>query len=109
VLINFTDRQTGQTRQLTIAGYFHQRYNVQLQHNNLPIVEMTKEGVYYPMEVLHLVGLQRYPWKLDESQTSKMIEVAASRPAERLRAIEANKKELDHTNDPILNFIRCED
>ncbi|KAI5284276.1 hypothetical protein KEM54_001460 [Ascosphaera aggregata] len=96
------DKATGATRKITIANYFKEKYNYHLQYADLPLVEMTKKGVIYPMEVLFITTNQRYPYKLGDLQTSAMIKFAVSPPADRRKAVEMSKKELDHDKDPVL-------
>lgn len=71
--IDIKDKATGRTRTVTIEQYFREKYNLLLDQWELPMVEMTKKGVVYPMEYLTIHGLIKYPWKLNEYQTSKMI------------------------------------
>ncbi|KAL4953848.1 Piwi domain-containing protein [Aspergillus filifer] len=101
-IIDFNDRATGQTQRMSVEAYFRKKYNLTLAHPDLPLVEMTKKGVMYPMELLTIHGLHRYLWKLDEFQTSNMIKYAASRPGDRLASIQKSKKMLNHTADPVL-------
>lgn len=101
-LIDVKDPATGKTNKMSVEEYFHKKYDVYLRYWELPMVEMTKKGVVYPMEVLTLHGLQKYPFKLTEYQTAAMIKYAANRPAERLDSIAKSKKMLDHANDPVL-------
>ncbi|EAU35074.1 conserved hypothetical protein [Aspergillus terreus NIH2624] len=98
-----TDRATGSKRKISVEAYFKMKYNHVLQKWQLPLVEMTKKGVFYPMEVLTIHGLQKYPWKLNDIQTSQMIRFAAARPSDRLASIFKSKKMLDHAHDPVLN------
>ncbi|OJJ51616.1 hypothetical protein ASPZODRAFT_435068 [Penicilliopsis zonata CBS 506.65] len=100
--IDIKDRATGTTKTMTVEAYFKSKYNVILDYWELPMVEMTKKNVVYPMEVLTIHGLHKYPWKLNEWQTSHMIKYAASRPAERLQSVQKSKAMLDHSNDPVL-------
>lgn len=103
--IDLVDKATGKKETINIETYFRRKYNLALDYWELPMVEMTKKGVVYPMEVLTIHGLHKYPWKLNEYQTSHMIKYAASRPADRLNSVQKSKKMLDHANDPVLqNF-----
>ncbi|KAL2809793.1 Piwi domain-containing protein [Aspergillus granulosus] len=101
--IDYTDRATGVTQKLSVEQYFRVKYNTSLTHWELPLVEMTKKNVFYPMEFLTIHGLHRYMWKLNEYQTSNMIKYAASRPADRLKSILKSKAMLNHSGDPVLN------
>lgn len=100
--MDIKDPATGKPRTLSIYDYFKNRYNVILDYWQLPLVQMTKKGVVYPMEVLALYRSQKYPFKLNDLQTASMIKFAVSRPADRRRAIEDSKKNLQHSSDPIL-------
>ncbi|KAL3475026.1 Piwi domain-containing protein [Aspergillus californicus] len=99
---DYKNHATGKTESITIEAYFKKKYNLTLAYPEFPLVEMTKKGVIYPMEVLTVHGLHRYMWKLNEYQTSNMIKYAASRPAERLASIQKSKKMLAHSADPVL-------
>lgn len=107
-LIDIKDRATGKVTPTSVEQYFRQKYNLLLDQWELPMVEMTKKGVVYPMEVLTIHGLHKYPWKLNEYQTSNMIKYAASRPAERLNSIAKSKQMLNHSNDPVLKAFGLE-
>lgn len=101
-IIDLTDKATGKKERINVETYFRRKYNITLDYWELPMVEMTKKGVVYPMEVLVIAGLHKYPWKLNEWQTSHMIKYAASRPADRLQSVQNSKNMLDHSNDPVL-------
>src|SRR5699024_7053933 len=62
--INLTDKATGKKETINIETYFKRKYNLVLDYWELPMVEMTKKGIVYPMEVLAIHGLHKYPWKL---------------------------------------------
>lgn len=102
--IEWKDPQTKQPtgEMVTIAQYFKRKYNMALQYPNLPLVEMTKKGVKYPMELLHIINGQRFPAKLDELQTANMIKFAVSKPDIRLKAINEGKSWLNWGSDPYL-------
>lgn len=103
--IKVKDPVTGKERPVTLQNYFKERYNIQLRWPNLPVVEMSKPGIYYPMEAVGVVGLQRYNFKLTEEQTSRMLKVAVQRPVDRLKSVEEAKSRLDHGNDPVLRHF----
>ncbi|KAG5287396.1 eukaryotic translation initiation factor 2c [Histoplasma capsulatum G186AR] len=100
--IDVTDRATGQVRTMSIFDYFRSRYNVVLSYWELPLVQMTKKGVVYPMEVLAIHRPQKFPFKLNELQTASMIKFAVTRPSERRRAVEESKANLAHATDQVL-------
>ncbi|KAL4991381.1 Piwi domain-containing protein [Aspergillus falconensis] len=101
-MLEIKNHATGTIQRMSIEAYFRMKYNLQLDHWDLPIVEMTKKGVIYPMELLTIHGLHRYMWKLNEFQTSNMIKYAASRPGDRLQSISKSKRMLNHAGDPVL-------
>ncbi|EXJ80238.1 hypothetical protein A1O1_08380 [Capronia coronata CBS 617.96] len=102
--IEWKDPQTkqGTGEMVTIAQYFKRKYNMALQYPGLPLVEMTKRGVKYPMEFLQILNGQRFPAKLDEYQTANMIKFAVSPPQVRLNAINEGKSWLNWNKDPYL-------
>lgn len=100
--IDKRDPATGTSTTLSIYDYFKTKYNVILDYWQLPLVQMTKKGVVYPMEVLGIYKAQKYPFKLNDLQTASMIKFAVTRPNERMKAIVDSKNTLEHNSDPIL-------
>ncbi len=102
--IEWRDPQTRQPtgQMVTITEYFQRKYNQRLQYPKLPLVEMTKRGVKYPMEYLQIIQNQRYGAKLDETQTANMIKFAVSPPSVRLKAINQAKDMLNWAGDQFL-------
>lgn len=96
------DHGTGKKRKITLYDYFVEKYDIRLDYWQLPVVQMTKGNVVYPMELLAVHRAQKYPYKLGEFQTSSMIKFAASKPAERRQAIDNCKKNLRHPEDDVL-------
>ncbi|KAL9105736.1 MAG: hypothetical protein Q9227_009124 [Pyrenula ochraceoflavens] len=103
--IDVKDANTGAKRRVSLYDYFEQKYQVRLLLWQLPLVQMTKKSVVYPMEFLHLVPNQRYLIKLDEKQTADMIKFAVTRPAERMRSTIEGKDALDWGHDPVLQHF----
>jgi eukaryotic translation initiation factor 2C len=103
--IDLKDAATGATKTISILDYFKSRYNVILNYPDLPLVEMTKKGVVYPLEILTLTPnqIQRFPFKLDDLQTANMIKFAVSKPNVRMNSIEKSKAAFNHSGDPVLN------
>ncbi|EON65194.1 hypothetical protein W97_04431 [Coniosporium apollinis CBS 100218] len=93
------------SRETNVLEYYRNKYEVIL-NNNLPVVEMTKKvrgnPTIIPMELCTLHGNQRYPFKLDERQTSGMIKFAVTLPQDRWSAIEHGLNMLNWENDPFL-------
>lgn len=97
------NKQTSQSSTMSIFDYFRQKYNITLSHPDLPLVQMTKKGIVLPMECCMIAENQRYPFKLDERQTSEMIKFAVTPPAVRWEAIDHGLKMLNWAQDPYLN------
>ncbi|KAF2459512.1 Piwi domain-containing protein [Lineolata rhizophorae] len=93
-----------ETKQVNVQHYFRWRYQIGIQ-SNLPLVEVTKKGVMVPMEMLHMQKNQRFPYKLNETQTSAMIKFAVTPPSQRWAAIQNGVKMLNWQGDAHLkNF-----
>ncbi|KAK8017428.1 hypothetical protein PG993_013754, partial [Apiospora rasikravindrae] len=84
---------------ITIHNYFMQKYKARLQYPDLPLIETMRDGVY-PMEACRLQPFQRYTYKLDPEQTSKMIKFAVTRPIQRSAAIKNCVTGLHWESDP---------
>lgn len=93
------------SKQITIARYFKQKYNVTCMPG-IPVVKMTKkirkEPVYLPMDVLKIDANQRYNTKLSDTQTSNMIKFAVTLPKDRWAAVQHGVRLLNWANDPYL-------
>lgn len=100
--INIQDKATGITNRCTIQQYFRQKYNLELEYPSLPLVQMENRAVIYPMELLVIKGLQRWPKRLTDLQSRMMIQFAAAKPELRMKAIQLGKSVMDHDNDPVL-------
>ncbi|KIX93759.1 uncharacterized protein Z520_10665 [Fonsecaea multimorphosa CBS 102226] len=99
-----TRQSTGEM--VSVAHYFKRKYNLTLQYPKLRLVEMTRQGVKYPMELLSIMEGQRYGAKLDEIQTANMIKFAVSPPNVRLNAINEGKSWLNWEGDNYLKNYR---
>ena len=87
----------------SVADYYLRRYNVHLQYPDMNVVETTKRGVVYPMELCIMRFGQRYPYKLDDKQTAEMIRFAVTKPKGRKESIQEGLQLLDWATDPFLN------
>ena len=98
------ERSTGKTYPDTsIVEYYQRRYNLGLTWPQLPLVEATKKGVVFPLELCYLKEGQRCPYKLDPEQTSKMIRFAVQKPSQRAQVIQWGKDDiLKWQQDPYL-------
>ncbi|KAK7529899.1 Piwi domain-containing protein [Phyllosticta citribraziliensis] len=103
-VMDVTDHQPDGSRKqkkIKIADYFWQKYQVKIQPN-MPLVQMTKQSVIMPLDFCEIVENQRYPFKLSDNQTSKMINFAVKAPADRWKDIQQGLSKLNWGQDPIL-------
>lgn len=62
-------KETGEIlKDISVEEYFQRKYNIVLEWPEFPVLETTKRGTVYPMETAIMLGGQRYPYKLNESQ-----------------------------------------
>lgn len=78
-MFNVTDKETGKQTNMSISQYFMKKYKVYLENPKLPLLETTKLGEVYPMELAVMSNGQRYPFKLTEDQVS-VLQKALSMP-----------------------------
>ncbi|KAI9883228.1 MAG: hypothetical protein M1823_005004 [Watsoniomyces obsoletus] len=95
------NKETGEMERTTVANYYQKRYGIQLKRADFPLLQTTKKGVVFPMEVVVIRDMLRYPYKLDEAQTSKMIRFAVNPPEARLADIEKGIRALNWAADPM--------
>ena len=97
------DEAKGTETMTSVYDYFAKKYNIRLTYPDLPLVKATKgKNTVVPMEILKIKENQRYPFKMDEKQTSNMIKFAVTPPAERWKAIEHGLDMLRWADDPVL-------
>ena len=96
------ERETGKEIETTVFDYFNKKYDTYLYDWYLPLVETTKKGTFFPMEVCYMEDGQRFPYKLNETQTSAMIKFAVSRPQERKKAIDKGLDMINWKDDKYL-------
>ncbi|CAG8572560.1 947_t:CDS:2, partial [Acaulospora morrowiae] len=93
-----------QGQQVDVATYFHQTYHQRLEFQNLPCV-IVRQNTYFPMEVCEVIEEQRYMRKLNEKQTSDMIQFACQTPNDRSNTILQGKDLLDYrANEHLQQF-----
>ncbi|TKA22357.1 hypothetical protein B0A50_08176 [Salinomyces thailandicus] len=105
---DFTFAKDG--KQISLYQYFQHQHGIALNYPGLPLVQTTKKlrdgsKVILPMELLQADSQQRYPFKLDERQTSNMIKFAVTPPKERFEAIQNGLKMLNWPQDPVLRHF----
>ncbi|CAO1599602.1 Protein argonaute [Xanthoria calcicola] len=94
-----TNKRLGQ--EITILNYYLTKYQVHLDHPDLPVVQTTKmitkqnedgkvlfeSPIVFPMELCKMQPNQRYLKALDREQTKIMVDHAIQPPQERLKRI----------------------
>ncbi|KAJ5104118.1 hypothetical protein N7532_004647 [Penicillium argentinense] len=101
-VIPVEDKATGKINKMSLNEYYKTKYNYTIEFPKTALVQTTRPNVVFPMEILVIHGLQRWPHKLDEAATADMIKYTAVKPAGRLSAIEKCNKILNHEHDPNL-------
>ncbi|CAL8577970.1 Protein argonaute, variant 2 [Xanthoria parietina] len=89
-------------REITLLKYYEERYNIWLQWPDLPVVQCTKKNTVYPMEACMMCEGQRFPYKLNDHMTTKMLKFAVQPPEQRLQSIQAGTRMLGWDTDPVL-------
>ncbi|KAL8815674.1 MAG: hypothetical protein Q9223_005211 [Gallowayella weberi] len=87
---------------ISILKYYQKKYNIILEYPELPVVRCTKKDVVFPMEACNMLPGQRYPYQLNELQTSMMLKFAVQYPEDRLKSIQAGTQMLNWANDPVM-------
>ncbi|KAF3179555.1 hypothetical protein TWF751_000385 [Orbilia oligospora] len=101
-MFDVRDRESGMVTRLSIETYYYKHYNIRLRYPQLPLIQTKKKNILFPMELSFVAEGQRYPYKLDDKQTSDMIRFTVQRPNVRLETIRQNVNELNWKDDPIL-------
>ncbi|KAJ1911254.1 hypothetical protein H4219_005994 [Mycoemilia scoparia] len=91
----------GPTRNVSVADYCSERYNIRLKYPFLPCVEIGR-GAFLPLELCRVDPNQKYPRKLDEKQVAAMIKFTCQRPHDRCRSIEDGVRNLDYARNSYL-------
>ena len=62
------EKETGKETEMSCYDYYKKKYNIGLELWYLPLLQATKKGTLFPMELAFMQPGQRYPYKLDETQ-----------------------------------------
>ncbi|ORX83400.1 Piwi-domain-containing protein [Basidiobolus meristosporus CBS 931.73] len=82
-----------------VSTYFHQTYNLRLNHPGLPCVLVKKGRVFLPIEVCEVVrGLRYNSARLSDEHISNMIKFSALSPSKRINEINDGIRTLIHNN-----------
>lgn len=66
------NRATGESEVISVHEYFRKKYNLDLMAPSLPVLQTTRKNIMFPPEMCQLVPGQRYMYKLDEMQVSRL-------------------------------------
>jgi eukaryotic translation initiation factor 2C len=69
---NLKDRDTGKEEIISVYAYFKRKYNVDLTHWQLPLIQTERDGVF-PMEACEIIAHQKYQYKLNPEQVRLFI------------------------------------
>ncbi|KAF1987595.1 Piwi-domain-containing protein [Aulographum hederae CBS 113979] len=83
----------------TLQSYFRTKYQIN-PVPGFPIVELTKKGTVLPLECCKILQNQRYPFKLNDTQTRDMIGFAVQPPKQRWEAVQHGLDMLEWDKDP---------
>lgn len=94
-------------KEMSVAAYFHERYNTQLRHPHLPPVNLSgskrpgKEN-WLPMELCEVAAGQRCP-NINEQDTADIIRQTSQPPKVRQGNIMEQVRQAGFENDPYLS------
>ncbi|KAG6053290.1 hypothetical protein E4U32_007725, partial [Claviceps aff. humidiphila group G2b] len=94
-------------RKVTVADYYQQKYGVELNNPDIPLIDAGRGG-FIPMELALIQPMQRYNFKLNPEKMKSMIEFAVTRPEQRREYIEKNVAELKLISNPYLKAYGVE-
>ncbi|KAL6594271.1 hypothetical protein ACP70R_048464 [Stipagrostis hirtigluma subsp. patula] len=98
-----------QTVDITVQEYFKSK-QVELTMPYLPCLDVgkPKRPNYLPIELCHMVSLQRYTKALSSQQRATLVEKSRQKPQERMRVITDAVRGNRYDDDPILSSCGIE-
>ncbi|CAL5075297.1 unnamed protein product [Urochloa decumbens] len=98
-----------QTMDITVQDYFKSK-EVELTMPYLPCLDVgkPKRPNYLPIELCHMVSLQRYTKALSSQQRATLVEKSRQKPQERMRVVRDAVKSNRYDDDPILSSCGIE-
>ncbi|TVU10901.1 hypothetical protein EJB05_44456, partial [Eragrostis curvula] len=98
-----------QTVDITVQEYFKSK-QVELTMPYLPCLDVGKPNRpnYLPIELSHMVSLQRYTKALSSQQRATLVEKSRQKPQERMRVVTDAVKSNRYDDDPILSSCGIE-
>ena len=93
--------QHEQFGEISVAEYFDKQYGIKLRFPRLPVfrVGSPKRSISIPIELCDLKPGQRYPRKLNESQTAGMVKATSTKPNVRSERIQETRRALQYEGD----------
>ncbi|XP_062194678.1 protein argonaute 16 [Phragmites australis] len=98
-----------QTVDITVQEYFKSK-QVELTMTYLPCLDVgkPKRPNYLPIELCHMLSLQRYTKALSSQQRATLVEKSRQKPQERMRVVTDAVKSNRYDDDPILSSCGIE-
>nr|TKW14746.1 hypothetical protein SEVIR_5G186400v2 [Setaria viridis] len=98
-----------QTMDITVQDYFKSK-QVELTLPYLPCLDVgkPKRPNYLPIELCHMVSLQRYTKALSSQQRATLVEKSRQKPQDRMRVVTDAVKSNRYDDDPILSSCGTE-
>ncbi|KAK8459503.1 hypothetical protein SEVIR_2G154500v4 [Setaria viridis] len=98
-----------QTMDITVQDYFKSK-QVELMMPYLPCLDVgkPKRPNYLPIELCHMVSLQRYTKALSSQQRANLVEKSRQKPQDRMRVVTDAVKSNRYDDDPILSSCGIE-
>ena len=87
-------------RKVSVMDHFKEKYNIQLQHPDLPCVKIDQKGSLIPMELCRVVDGQKKQGKLTPQQTQQMIRHTAIPAPDYMQKIMQLIQKLRYESDP---------
>ncbi|PIA48671.1 hypothetical protein AQUCO_01400922v1 [Aquilegia coerulea] len=94
-----------ETTEITVYDYFVNHRHIELRFSgDVPCINVgrPKKPTYIPMELCHLVSLQRYTKALSTFQRSSLVEKSRQKPQERMTVLSEALKISNYDTEPML-------
>ena len=86
-------------RKISVMDHLKEKYNIQLQHPDLPCVKIDQKGSLIPMELCRIVDGQKKQGKLTRQQTQQMIRHTAIPAPDYMQKIMQSIQKLRYESD----------
>ncbi|XP_062158569.1 protein argonaute 5-like isoform X2 [Alnus glutinosa] len=90
---------------MSVAQYFCDKYNIELQNVNLPALQAgcDSKPIYLPMELCKIATGQRYSKRLNDRQVTNLLRANCQRPQERENSIKEMVRRTNFDGNSIVN------